>query len=82
MRFLYTRNTPTHVRRTDVPWNWHEPLPGVYDFTSPARDIVRFVQLAHELGLYVIVRPGPYICSEWDMGGMPWWLAATWVRIC
>ncbi len=57
-------------------------MPGVYDFTSPSRDVVNFVRIAADLGLYVIIRPGPYICSEWDMGGMPWWLAATWVCSC
>uniref|UniRef100_A0A803Y8A2 Acid beta-galactosidase n=1 Tax=Meleagris gallopavo TaxID=9103 RepID=A0A803Y8A2_MELGA len=56
-----------------VPWNYHEPQPGVYDFTGD-RDVEAFLDLAAELGLLVILRPGPYICAEWDMGGLPAWL--------
>ncbi|NXJ09049.1 BGAL galactosidase, partial [Odontophorus gujanensis] len=56
-----------------VPWNYHEPQPGVYDFTGD-RDVEAFLDLAAELGLLVILRPGPYICAEWEMGGLPAWL--------
>ena len=49
-----------------VPWNFHEPQPGQYEFSGD-RDVEHFIQLAHELGLLVILRPGPYICAEWDM---------------
>lgn len=49
-----------------VPWNFHEPQPGQYQF-SEDHDVEYFIQLAHELGLLVILRPGPYICAEWDM---------------
>ncbi|NXE58425.1 BGAL galactosidase, partial [Calcarius ornatus] len=56
-----------------VPWNYHEPLPGVYDFTGD-RDVEAFLDLTAELGLLVILRPGPYICAEWEMGGLPAWL--------
>ncbi|NXX82352.1 BGAL galactosidase, partial [Urocolius indicus] len=56
-----------------VPWNYHEPLPGVYDFVGD-RDIEAFLDLTAELGLLVILRPGPYICAEWEMGGLPAWL--------
>lgn len=58
---------------TYVAWNLHEPQPGQFDFEG-ILDIVKFIKLAAEQGLYVIVRPGPYICSEWDMGGLPAWL--------
>ena len=58
---------------TYVAWNIHEPRPGKFEFTGMA-DIERFVSLAGSLGLKVIVRPGPYICSEWDFGGLPSWL--------
>lgn len=58
---------------TYVPWNLHEPRPGEFHFDGRL-DIVRFIQIAAELGLKVIVRPGPYICSEWDFGGLPAWL--------
>ncbi|NXC35220.1 BGAL galactosidase, partial [Campylorhamphus procurvoides] len=56
-----------------VPWNYHEMLPGVYDF-SGNRDVEAFLDLTAELGLLVILRPGPYICAEWEMGGLPAWL--------
>lgn len=49
-----------------VAWNFHEPQPGQYEFTGD-HDVEHFIQLAHELGLLVILRPGPYICAEWDM---------------
>ncbi len=54
-------------------WNLHEPVPGEFDF-SGILDFERFIKTAQELGLYVIVRPGPYICAEWDNGGIPPWL--------
>ncbi len=54
-------------------WNWHEPEPGVYDF-SGNRDVAEFVREAQQEGLYVILRPGPYSCAEWDFGGFPAWL--------
>lgn len=58
---------------TYVAWNMHEPRPGEFNFSGLA-DLVGFVRLAQELDLYVMVRPGPYICSEWDLGGLPAWL--------
>jgi len=58
---------------TYVPWNLHEPQKGVYDF-SGRLDIKRFIETADELGLQVIVRPCPYICGEWEFGGLPYWL--------
>ncbi|MET9776961.1 beta-galactosidase family protein [Streptomyces sp. NPDC006367] len=58
---------------TYVPWNLHEPRPGTYDFTGPA-DLDGFLRAAREAGLYAIVRPSPYICAEWENGGLPWWL--------
>lgn len=54
-------------------WNLHERREGEFDF-SGMLDIVRFVRTAQELGLYVILRPGPYICAEWEFGGLPSWL--------
>ncbi|XP_078085304.1 beta-galactosidase-like [Mustelus asterias] len=56
-----------------VPWNYHETAPGVHDF-SKSKDVVYFLTLAQELGLFVILRPGPYICAEWELGGIPAWL--------
>lgn len=54
-------------------WNLHEQTPGEYDFTGN-KDIAKFCKLAQKHGMYVIVRPGPYVCAEWEMGGLPWWL--------
>lgn len=59
---------------TYVPWNFHEPRRGEFDFASPWRDITRFVRLAAREGLQVIVRPSPFICAEWEWGGHPSWL--------
>lgn len=56
-------------------WNMHEKKPGEYDFTNNL-DIAKFLKIAHEEGLMAIVRPGPYICSEWEFGGLPWWIQA------
>lgn len=58
---------------TYVAWNRHEPRPGEFHFDG-GLDIVRFVELAAAEGLKVIVRPGPYICTEWELGGLPAWL--------
>ena len=54
-------------------WNIHEPKEGEFDF-SGQNDIAEFVRLADKHGMKVIVRPGPYVCAEWEMGGLPWWL--------
>jgi hypothetical protein len=54
-----------------VPWNFHESAPGVVDLTSASHDLVAFLRMAHRLGLLVFLRPGPYICAEWEAGGLP-----------
>jgi len=54
-------------------WNMHEPEPGKFVFTKN-EDVARFVRLAQAEGLWVILRPGPYVCAEWEFGGYPWWL--------
>lgn len=60
---------------TYVAWNLHEPHPGEFDFERNTRtDLVQFIKTAHKVGLYVIFRPGPYICAEWEFGGLPGWL--------
>uniref|UniRef100_A0AAZ3R5Z9 Beta-galactosidase n=1 Tax=Oncorhynchus tshawytscha TaxID=74940 RepID=A0AAZ3R5Z9_ONCTS len=59
--------------QTYVPWNFHEPSPDRYNFSGD-RDLEHFLQLAQDIGLLVVLRPGPYICGEWDMGGLPAWL--------
>ena len=58
---------------TYVFWNVHEPHPGVFDF-SGQNDIAEFIREAQEVGLNVILRPGPYVCAEWELGGYPSWL--------
>ena len=60
---------------TYIPWNLHEPRPGEYDFSGLA-DFEGFLRTAADCGLRAIVRPGPYICAEWDNGGLPSWLRA------
>ncbi len=54
-------------------WNIHEQREGEFDFTGN-NDVAAFCRLAQKNGMYVIVRPGPYVCAEWEMGGLPWWL--------
>ena len=54
-------------------WNIHEQAEGKFDFTGNL-DVSEFCRIARKLGMYVIVRPGPYVCAEWEMGGLPWWL--------
>lgn len=54
-------------------WNIHEAAPDEFDF-SGQNDIAEFVRLCKANDMYVILRPGPYICAEWEMGGLPWWL--------
>ncbi len=58
---------------TYIPWNMHEPEKGKYVFDGMC-NVVEFVKIAEELGLYVILRPSPYICAEWEFGGLPGWL--------
>ncbi len=54
-------------------WNLHEPQEGVFDF-SGMLDLEAYIDIAAEMGLNVILRPGPYICAEWEFGGLPAWL--------
>ncbi len=58
---------------TYVPWNLHEEEKGKFNFNG-ILDIKKFIETAGELGLWVIVRPSPYICAEWEFGGLPAWL--------
>ncbi|XP_043920855.1 beta-galactosidase-like [Protopterus annectens] len=59
--------------QTYVPWNFHEVMPKKFVFDGD-RDLEHFLQLANDSGLLVILRPGPYICAEWDMGSLPAWI--------
>ena len=60
---------------TYIPWNMHEPKKWEFHFEGML-DIERFIKTAQDLGLYVILRPSPYICAEWEFGGLPAWLLA------
>ncbi len=73
-RLLKAKRAGLNCIQTYVAWNFHEQQEGRWDFEGD-RDIRRFITEAGELGLYVILRPGPYICAEWDFGGLPSWLA-------
>lgn len=63
---------------TYIPWNMHEPVSGSFDFKGEKLhgilDVEAFIKLAGQMGLHVIVRPSPYICAEWEFGGLPAWL--------
>ena len=72
-RFREARAMGLNTITAYVFWNVHEPMPGVYDF-SGQNDVAEFIREAQQEGLYVILRPGPYVCAEWDLGGFPSWL--------
>jgi len=72
-RLLKLKLAGFNTVETYVCWNLHEPKKGEFDF-SGMLDIVKFLETAKKLGLYAIVRPGPYICAEWEFGGFPAWL--------
>lgn len=58
---------------TYVFWNYHETEPGKWDFSGD-KDLAEYIKIAGEEGMMVILRPGPYVCAEWEYGGYPWWL--------
>lgn len=66
-------NMGCNTVETYIPWNFHEPEKGNFRFDG-MHDIEHFIHLAEKLGLYIIIRPSPYICSEWEFGGLPAWL--------
>ena len=55
-------------------WNYHEQKEGVFDFTTENRDIAAFIRTCQQEGMWVLLRPGPYVCAEWDFGGLPTYL--------
>eukprot|EP01060_Flectonema_neradi_P041056 TRINITY_DN958_c0_g2_i1.p1 TRINITY_DN958_c0_g2~~TRINITY_DN958_c0_g2_i1.p1 ORF type:complete len:648 (+),score=138.50 TRINITY_DN958_c0_g2_i1:48-1946(+) len=59
--------------QTYVPWNWHEDTEGTFDFEGD-RDLSHFLSLCKQNNLSVLLRAGPYMCGEWEFGGLPWWL--------
>ena len=74
-RLLKAKRAGLNCISTYIPWNYHEPQEGKWRLTGD-QDVVEFVNQAEEQGLYVILRPGPYIRAGWDSGGLPAWLTA------
>ncbi len=74
-RILKLKALGANMVETYIPWNAHEPKKGEFHFEGML-DVIRFIRTAQELGLYVIIRPSPYICAEWEFGGLPAWLLA------
>ena len=74
-RLLKLKAMGLNTVETYVAWNLHEPAPGRFNFNG-GLDLAAFIALAQALELYVIVRPGPFICAEWEFGGLPAWLLA------
>ncbi|CAM5121186.1 unnamed protein product [Natator depressus] len=72
-RMVKMKTCGLNTLTTYVPWNLHEAASGKFDFSGNL-DLEAFLTLAAEVGLWVILRPGPYICSEWELGGLPSWL--------
>ena len=72
-RLVKLKNLGCNTVETYIPWNGHEPHKGKFCFTG-LYDVEAFVRLAQSLGLWVILRPSPYICAEWEFGGLPAWL--------
>src|SRR5208282_6456007 len=72
-RFRMAKTMGLNAITTYVFWNAHEPRPGVYDFSGNL-DVAEFIREAQQEGLYVVLRPGPYVCAEWEFGGYPAWL--------
>lgn len=66
-------NMGCNTVETYVPWNFHEPVKGKFLWDN-MHDVEHFITLAQNLGLYMIIRPSPYICAEWEFGGLPAWL--------
>ena len=58
-------------------WNYHESSPGVWDFRTGNHDIAAFIRMCGEEKMWVLLRPGPYVCAEWDWGGLPFYLLKT-----
>ncbi len=59
---------------TYIMWNFHERFPGIFDFESDQANLINFMKIVQEEGMFLLIRPGPYVCAEWEFGGLPWWL--------
>ena len=78
-RFQKIHDAGFNAVESYVPWNWHEPqMPAdLKDFSKvDLTDLEDWLKMAEDFGFYIIIRPGPYICAEWDTGGFPQWLLA------
>ena len=69
------KNMGCNTVETYIPWNFHEPKKGQFVWDG-MHDVEKFIQIAQDLGLYLIIRPSPFICAEWEAGGLPSWLFA------
>ena len=69
------KNMGCNTVETYIPWNFHEEKKGSYNWEG-IHNVFKFIEIAQELGLYIIIRPSPYICAEWEWGGLPAWLLA------
>ena len=72
-RLLRIKRAGYNTVQTYVFWNYHEPIEGKFEFTGE-KDFGAYLKLIHSMGLYAIVRMGPYVNAEWDTGGLPVWL--------
>ncbi|KAL0019729.1 hypothetical protein WJX77_006458 [Trebouxia sp. C0004] len=75
-RLLRVRSMGLNTIELYIPWNYHERYPGEYTWDGMA-DVFSFIELIQELEMVVLLRVGPYICAEWDFGGLPWWLGSS-----
>ena len=73
-RFQMIKAMGLNTVATYVFWNYHETEPGKWDFETGNKNLKEYIKTAQEEGLFVILRPGPYTCAEWEFGGYPWWL--------
>lgn len=73
-RFRMMKAMGLNAVATYVFWNYHNTAPGVWDFKTGNKNLTEYIKTAQDEGLFVILRPGPYVCAEWEFGGYPWWL--------
>jgi beta-galactosidase len=73
-RFRMLKAMGLNTVATYVFWNYHNTAPGLWDFKAGNRNLAEYIRTAQEEGFFVILRPGPYVCAEWEFGGYPWWL--------
>jgi beta-galactosidase GanA len=87
-RLRKMRSAGLNAVETYIPWNLHEPEAGTFDWGggsteySEFLDVEKFLKIAQEEDLVTIVRPGPYICAEWEFGGLPSWLLRSNTKLC